>query len=123
MAYDEKLADRIREELGARKNVDEIKMFGGLCFTLNGNMACGVMKDGLLVRVPVDEFEQLLKQPGAHTMDMMAGRTPKGFIVVDGVAVSTKPKLRKWVARGVAVATAMPPKAKRRGKAKVNKKK
>jgi len=120
MAYDEKLADRVREELGARKNIDEIKMFGGLCFTLNGNMACGVMKDGLLVRVALDEFEQLFNQPGAHTMDMMAGRTPKGFIVVDGASVSTKPTLKKWVARGVAVAAAMPPKAK--GKAKVKKK-
>ncbi len=116
MAYDEKLADRIRAELGPRKNVDEIKMFGGLCFTLNGNMACGVMKDGLLVRVPTDDFERLLEEPGARTMDMMAGRTPTGFIVVDGGAVSTKPRLQKWVARGVAVATSMPPKAKGKGK-------
>jgi TfoX/Sxy family transcriptional regulator of competence genes len=118
MAYDENLADRIREALGARRGIDEIKMFGGLCFTLNGNMACGVMRDGLLVRVPPDDFEQLLKQPGAHTMDMMAGRTPKGFIVVDGAAVSTKPKLQKWVARGVEVAESMPPKAKKRAKKK-----
>jgi len=121
MPYDEKLADRIREVIGARKNVDEIKMFGGLCFTMNGNMACGVMKDGLLVRVPNDEFERLLEEPGARTMDMMAGRTPKGFIVVDAAAVATKPKLQKWVGRGVAVATSMPPKAK--GKAKPTKKK
>jgi TfoX/Sxy family transcriptional regulator of competence genes len=118
MAYDENLADRIREALGARRGIDEIKMFGGLCFTLNGNMACGVMRDGLLVRVPLDDFEQLLKQPGARTMDMMAGRTPKGFIVVDGSAVSTKPKLQKWVARGVEVAESMPPKAKKKKVAK-----
>src|SRR5882724_10237525 len=110
MAYDEKLADRIREAMGARRGIDEIKMFGGLCFTLNGNMACGVMGGGLLVRVPHDEFDQLLKEPGAGTMDMMAGRTPKGFIVVDAKAVSTKPKLQKWVARGVSVAESMPPK-------------
>jgi TfoX/Sxy family transcriptional regulator of competence genes len=118
MPYDEKLADRVRESLGARRGVDEIKMFGGLCFTLNGNMACGVMRDGLLVRVPQEDFEQLLKQPGAHTMDMMAGRTPKGFIVVDAAVVSTKPKLQKWVARGVEVAESLPPKAGKKKKAK-----
>lgn len=118
MAYDEGLADRIREAMGARRGVDEIKMFGGLCFTLNGNMACGVMRDDLLVRVPTDEFERLLKEPGAHTMDMMAGRTPKGFIVVDAKAVSTKPKLQKWIARGVDVAESLPPKAKKKAKKK-----
>jgi len=122
MAFDEDLAERIRESMGARSNVAEIKMFGGLCFTLNGNMACGVMRDGLLVRVPPDEFTRLLKEPGARTMDMMAGRTPKGFIVVDAAAVSTKPKLEKWVARGVGVAESMPAKAKK-PRAKVKKKK
>src|SRR2546423_12839677 len=111
MAYDEKLADRIREAVGGRRGIDEIKMFGGLCFTLNGNMACGVMGDGLLVRVPHDEFEQLLKEPGAGTMNMMAGRTPKGFIVVDSSAVGTKPKLQKWVARGMDAGGSLPPTA------------
>jgi TfoX/Sxy family transcriptional regulator of competence genes len=124
MAYDEKLADRIREAMGSRRGIDEIKMFGGLCFTLNGNMACGVMRDGLLVRVPTDEFERLLKEPGAHMMDMMAGRTPKGFLVVDAKAVSTKPKLQKWIARGVGVAESLPAKAKKpRAKVKAKAKK
>jgi TfoX/Sxy family transcriptional regulator of competence genes len=118
MAFDEKLADRVREALASSRGIDEIKMFGGLCFTLNGNMACGVMRDGLLVRVPLDDFEQLLKQPGARTFDIMAGRTPRGFIVIDASAVSTKPKLQKWVARGVEVAESMPPKAKGKKKKK-----
>ena len=113
MAYDEKLADRVREALGPRKGVDEIKMFGGLCFTVNGNMATGVMKGDLLVRVPEGDFDALLKEPGARTFDVMPGRTPKGFLVVDAKAVSTMPKLKKWVARGVGVAAAMPPKAKK----------
>lgn len=122
MAYDEKLADRIRDALGPQKNVDEIKMFGGLCFTLNGNMAAGVMKNDLLVRVPTDEFDKLLKEPGARTMDIMAGRTPKGFIIVGAKTISTTPALRKWVARGVAVAASMPPKAKKAEKKKQKKK-
>ncbi len=114
MAFDETLADRIRDQLGPTKNVAEIKMFGGLCFTVNGNMACGVMKDGLLVRVPEDQFDKLLGEPGARTFDIMPGRTPKGFIVIDAKAVSTKPNLKKWVARSVAVASAMPPKKKKK---------
>src|ERR1041385_5320050 len=93
MAYDEDLADRIREALGPQKNVDEIKMFGGLCFTVNGNMAAGVMKNDLLVRVPEGDFNKLLKEPGARTFDIMKGRTPKGFMVVDKKAVATKPGL------------------------------
>jgi TfoX/Sxy family transcriptional regulator of competence genes len=112
MAYDEKLADRIRDQLRATKNVGEVKMFGGLCYTVNGNMACGVIKDDLLVRVPEDQFAKLLDEPGARTFDIMPGRTPKGFLVVDAKAVSTAPKLKKWVARGVAVATSLTPKAK-----------
>src|SRR2546430_13082385 len=122
MAYDENLADRIREALGARRGIDEIKMFGGLCFTLNGNMACGVMADGLLVRVPQDEFEKLLKEPGAGTMNMMAGRTPKGVIVVAAPAIGTKPKLPKWGPRGMSVAESMPAKKKKaKSKMKVKK--
>jgi TfoX/Sxy family transcriptional regulator of competence genes len=118
MAYDEDLAGRIREAMGSQKNVDEIKMFGGMCFTVNGNMACGVMKSDLLVRVPEDDFEKLLKEPGARTFDIMKGRTPKGFMVVGAKAVSTKPGLKKWVARGVGVATSLPPKAKKAKKKK-----
>ena len=116
MAYDEDLADRIREQLGPTKNVAEIKMFGGLCFTVNGNMACGVMKKDLLVRVPEDQFDRLLDETGARTFDIMPGRTPKGFLVVDAKAVSTAPKLKKWVARGIAVASSMPPKQKKKKK-------
>jgi len=116
MAYDEKLADRIRDQIGPTKNVSEIKMFGGLCFTVNGNMACGVRKDDLLVRVPEDQFDKLLDEPGARTFDIMPGRTPKGFIVVDAKAVSTKPTLKRWVARGVTVASSMPPKQKKKKK-------
>ena len=113
MAYDEDLADRIREVLGPERNLAEIKMFGGLCFTLNGNMAAGVMKKDLLVRVPEGDYATLLKEAGARTFDIMPGRVPKGFLVVDAKAVSTTPKLKKWVARGVAVAASMPPKAKK----------
>jgi TfoX/Sxy family transcriptional regulator of competence genes len=114
VAYDEKLAERIRDAIGARRGIGEIKMFGGLCFTLNGNMACGVMKDDMLVRVPPEEFEQQLEAPGARTMDIMRGRTPKGFIIVAASALRTKPKIQKWVGRGLDVAGSLPPKAKKK---------
>jgi TfoX/Sxy family transcriptional regulator of competence genes len=114
MSYDENLAERIREAIGAQRGLDEIKMFGGLAFTINGNIVCGVMHDEMMVRVATDEWEQLLESPGAHTMDMMPGRPPaKGFVVVGGSAIDTKPKLQKWVARGVAFASSLPPKAKK----------
>ena len=118
MAYDEKLAERIREAMASQRNVNEIKMFGGLCFTVNGNLAAGVRKNDLLVRVPQEDYATLLKEPGARTFDIMPGRTPKGFVVIDAKAVSTMPKLKKWVARGVEVASSMPPKAKKAKKKK-----
>jgi TfoX/Sxy family transcriptional regulator of competence genes len=121
MAYDETLGDRIREGLRGTRNIAEIKMFGGLCFTINGNMACGVMKEDLLVRVPDADFEKLLGQPGTRTFDIMPGRTPKGFIVVDAKVVTTAIKLQKWIDRSVAAARALPPKGKGKRKPKAAK--
>ncbi|MGZ4242524.1 MAG: TfoX/Sxy family protein [Actinomycetota bacterium] len=98
--------------MGARKGVDEIKMFGGLCFTIGGNMACGILQGDLLVRVPAEEADTLLEQPGARRMEMMKGRPAKGFLVVDADVVKTKKQLERWVGFGVDVATSLPPKKK-----------
>lgn len=123
MAYDEKLADRVRDVVGG-KNTGEIKMFGGLCWTVNGNMAVGVMKSELLVRVPDADFDTLLKEPGARTFDFMPGRTPRGIVMVGGSGIATKPSLKKWVARGVTFAESLPAKkAKTKAKVKSKKKK
>jgi len=111
MAYDEKLAERIKSALGARKNLTEQKMFGGVGYMVNGNMAVGIMKNDLMVRVPPDETDTLLKSPGAHALEMMKGKPAKGFILVGGAGIDTKAKLEKWVARGVETATAMPAQA------------
>ena len=111
MAYDEKLAERIRDAIGNRSALNEIKMFGGLCFTLNGNMCCGVLRDELLVRVPPDEFDTLVKKTGAHPMDLMkSGRTPAGFVMVKPAAIKTAKQLQSWVSRGVSYASDLPPK-------------
>ena len=119
MAYDEELAQQIRVALGARKGVTETKMFGGIAFMINGNMACGVMKDEMLVRVPQEEADALSKSPGAHRFAMMARRPPaKGFILVGGSGIDSKTKVQKWVARGADFAITLPTKAAKSTKKK-----
>ena len=81
MAYDERLAQRVREELADRPGYAEKKMFGGLCFLLRGNMCCGVGKDGLMVRVGPEQYESALADDHARQMDF-TGRPMKGFVFV-----------------------------------------
>ena len=69
MAYDEKLAERIRALLNGKRNIAELNMFGGICFTLNGNMAVGINDDVVMARVGPDVYEACLKQAGARVMD------------------------------------------------------
>ena len=111
MAYDEDLAERIRELIAPQRGTAEVRMFGGICFMLNGNMACGVLKDDLLVRVGADAFAKMLEAPGTKPMDMMKGRTPVGFVMVEPSATRTKQQLQRWVSRGVDYASSLPPKA------------
>jgi TfoX/Sxy family transcriptional regulator of competence genes len=110
MAYDTELADRIRELLGPVRGVDEKRMFGGLGFLINGNMAVAASgQGGLLVRVPPDETDKLLDR--AHVSPMvMAGREARGWVRVDAEGVKTKRQLQGWVARGVNHVHSMPPK-------------
>jgi TfoX/Sxy family transcriptional regulator of competence genes len=110
MAYDEKLAERIRELVAGERGVTEKKMFGGLAFLLNGNMAVAASgQGGLLVRVDPDESDTLLAQPGASLMEMR-GRTMAGWMRVDADAVRTKKQLSSWVDRGVGFAGSLPAK-------------
>lgn len=110
MAYDQDLADRIRELLGQHRGVDERRMFGGLAFLINGNMAVAVSgQGGLMVRVPPDDTEKLLAR--AHTSPMvMAGRETRGWLRVSAGGVGTKRQLQSWVNRGVDYARSLPPK-------------
>jgi TfoX/Sxy family transcriptional regulator of competence genes len=117
MAYDETLAARIRDVLGARGHVTEQKMFGGIGFMVNGNMCCGVMKDELLVRVDPDQFDRLVKEPSAHPLEMMKGRPSAGFLLVGPAELGGK-KLERWVARGWEFASSLPPKASKKPRAK-----
>ena len=110
MAYDEELAERVRSALGSVKGVNEIKMFGGLCYTVGGNMAVGVLKDDLLVRLAPDDGDAALAERGVELMSV-GGRTSRGFLAVGATATSTPKKLQTWVDRGVAYASSLPTKA------------
>lgn len=110
MAYDEDLANRIRELLGAERGVEEKRMFGGLAFLINGNMSVAASgQGGLLVRVPPEDTDKLLRRPNVAPM-VMAGREARGWLRVDDDGVRTKRQLQGWVTRGTAYARGLPPK-------------
>src|SRR5262245_41961981 len=100
MAYDEKLAQRVREALRATPGVIERRMFGGLAFMVGGRMCCGIVADDLMVRVASDEFEAALRKPYVRPMDF-TGRPLKGFVYVSPPAIRTGRSLRAWVDRGI----------------------
>ena len=110
MAYDEDLANRIRELLGSERGVEEKRMFGGLAFLINGNMSVAASgKGGLMVRVPPEDTEKLLAR--AHVSPMvMAGREARGWLRVAAEGVKTKRQIESWVTRGVGYARSLPPK-------------
>lgn len=115
MAYDEQLADRVREVLGPRAPFTEIKMFGGLCFTVRGNMVVGVVDDELMARVGPDVHDQALARPGARPMDFTK-KPMRGFLFVGGPGISTDRRLASWVDRCLAYTETLPPKKPRKPK-------
>src|SRR5688572_6631247 len=97
MAYDIALSDRIREGLvHLDGQVEEKRMFGGICFMLNGKMCVGVLKDEMMCRIGPDEYEQALGQPGCREM-RFTGRPMKGYVFVSSDAAATKKELQKWL--------------------------
>jgi hypothetical protein len=109
MAYNETLAQRIREALGSREGIEEKKMFGGLAFMLGGNMICGVTHDDLMARVGAENHEEALSLRGARPMDF-AGRPMKGMVFVGPDRYSSDNDLLDWVDRVLAFGTTLPPK-------------
>ncbi len=99
MAYNEKLAKRIRAELGEIPFVEK-KMFGGVGFLLHGNMACGVHKENMIVRVDPNKHEKLLKKTGTRIFDI-TGRPMKGWLMVEPEGCRTAKQLSAWVKEGV----------------------
>lgn len=109
MAYDEKLAKRVRDLLAKTPGYSERKMFGGLCFMLNGNMACGIVKDELMVRLAPDSYEKGLARPHARPMDF-TGRPMKGMLYVGPAGIKDDAALADWVEGAAAFAEGLPPK-------------
>jgi TfoX N-terminal domain len=109
MAYDEDLAERVREQLAAEPAITEKAMFGGLAFLLGGNMAVGLSGEELMVRVGPDASDDALARPHTRPFDM-TGRPMKGWILVAPEGVAEDDDLTAWVARGVDFARSLPPK-------------
>lgn len=110
MAYDEDLANRIRELLADAPDLTEKRMFGGLAFLIGGHMAVAASgQGGLMVRVDRDETDALLAKPHAQPFEMR-GREMQGWLRVDAEGVRTKRELEPWVKRGTAYARSLPPK-------------
>jgi hypothetical protein len=110
MAYDEDLADRIRELVGTEPGLTEQRMFGGLAFLIDGNMSVSASgQGGLLLRVDPEETDALLGEPHARPFEMR-GRAMQGWLRVDAEGLETRRDLERWVSRGVAYARSLPPK-------------
>ena len=110
MAYDQELADRIRELVANEPGLAEKKMFGGLAFLIGGNMAVAASgQGGMMVRVDPDESETLLATTNARLVEMR-GRQMRGWMRVDLQDVRTERQLAKWVGLGVAYARSLPAK-------------
>ena len=110
MAYDEDLAYRLRDLVAPEKGLSEKKMFGGLAFMINGNMAVAASREGgLLLRVDPEQSEELLAHKHARPFEMR-GRAMDGWLRVDAAGVTEDADLERWVAIGVGYAKALPPK-------------
>lgn len=110
MAYDEDLADRIRELASGERALTEKKMFGGLAFLVGGHMAVAASgQGGILVRVDPAESESLVAKTNAYPMEMR-GREMRGWLRLDAEHVRTKAQLSRWVRRGIDYARSLPPK-------------
>ena len=108
MAYDLKFAERIRSQLDSIPFVEK-KMFGGVGFLVNGNLACGVNKDNLIVRIDPEKQDALLKKPHTKPFDL-TGKPMKGWLLVGADGFKTEKQLSVWVNEGVEFASSLPPK-------------
>jgi hypothetical protein len=109
MAFDEKLAERIRKRLGKRKGLTEKKMFGGIAFLLNGNMCCGVHKTDMIVRLDADQTERALSERHVRVFDL-TGRPMKGWLLVSGEGVAADAALGRWIDVATGFAGSLPAK-------------
>ncbi len=96
MAYDEKLAARIRQRLEELPNVEEKEMMGGLTFMYNGKMCLGIIKDEMMCRIDPEVYEEVLERNGCREMDF-TGRPMKGYVMIDETGMKSKKDFEYWV--------------------------
>jgi TfoX/Sxy family transcriptional regulator of competence genes len=96
MAFDEALAGRIRQAFASRHDVEEKRMFGGIAFMVAGRMCCGVHKDRMILRLPVDEAQTLLQQGKVLEFDMQS-RPIRGFVMVEPGGCATPGQIEGWL--------------------------
>jgi TfoX/Sxy family transcriptional regulator of competence genes len=111
MAFDVSLAQRIRDSLARKKNIEEKKMFGGIGFLLQGNMLVGVWKNSLIVRLGQDNYDEALLEPHVKEFDITA-RPMKGWVLVESGGVEYDEELRGWIQRAVKFVGKLPAKEK-----------
>lgn len=109
MAFDETLAERIRKGLARKRNIEERKMFGGLCFLLNGNMLVGVWKDSMIVRVGAEQGDEALLEPHVKVFDI-TGKPMKNWIMVEPNGVEDAEQVKAWIERAVKFVGKLPAK-------------
>ena len=109
MAFDEGLAQRIRELISAQPGYEEKKMFGGIGFLLRGNMACGVIRDDLIIRVGAEKYTESLLKPHVELFDL-TGRAMTGWVMVKEPGYRKEEDLEEWTSQGVAYALTLPAK-------------
>jgi hypothetical protein len=109
MAFDESLAARIRNALARRRNVEEKKMFGCICFFINGNALVGVWKDRLIARLGPDEGEASLREPHVRAFDI-TGRPMRNWVAVGPEGVEDDDQLKDWIERALNFVKALPKK-------------
>jgi TfoX/Sxy family transcriptional regulator of competence genes len=107
MAYNEELAERVRDVLSPTAGISERRMFGGICFLLYGNMCCGILKDELVLRLEPTRAEILLQQPHTRPMDF-TGRPLKGFVYVEPHGLIAQYDLEKWISIALEFARSLP---------------
>lgn len=109
MAYDELLGIRMRAALGPLPGLEEKRMFGGIGFMFNGNMACGVHKHDMIVRVGPENYAAALSRPHTRPFDM-TGHSMAGWVMVAPRGCATESDLKAWVEQGLAFARTLPAK-------------
>ena len=109
MAYDEGLAERLREQFEGQANIEEKKMFGGLCFMFSNHMCCGIVKDTLMARVGPDNYKKCLSRKHVREMDF-TGKAMKGMVYVAPEGIESDNDLKEWVGICTTFVKSLPPK-------------